>query len=170
MIVNIIGKGSGWAAGYEAEGLKLAINYFHPSADILMEMHPRWHEYSRKLARERKNASEFGTKLVTQDNLNIQTLFDLFGTDFFDSSGDLAIAHALMMGATHLRLFGMTYDDVGDHWERRAATNYWIGYARGRGVKVDIMGNSTLCTTISGLSYGTFEPMSRKYLAESETS
>ena len=128
-----------------------------------MEMHPEWHEYSKKLSRERDNALACDMELITQQTMPIQTLMDMFGTDVFDSSGDLAIAWAILRGATKIRLFGMTYDDVGDHWERRAATNYWIGYARGKGVNVDIVGNSTLCTTISGLSYGTFQPMKRQF-------
>lgn len=163
MICNIIGHGEGFEYGYEAEGFRLGINYFHPSLSALMEMHPEWHEYSKKLSRERDNALACDMELITQQTMPIQTLMDMFGTDFFDSSGDLAIAWAILRGATKIRLFGMTYDDVGDHWERRAATNYWIGYARGKGVNVDIVGNSTLCTTISGLSYGTFQPMKRQF-------
>ena len=163
MIINIIGRGEGYEQGYEAEGEKWLINYFHPSGDVLFEIHPVGHPYHDKLSRDRENARNYGMTLFDYTNFPYKTFMKFFGTDYFGSSTDWLLAYAVSLDAKEVHLWGVTMDDKGDHYEKRCATDFWCGVAIGRGIKVVVHGNSTVMTTEDGLTYGLFTPMSRKY-------
>ena len=168
MRINIVGRGSGYEQGYEAEGEKWGINYFHPSLDVLFEIHPKGHPFHEKLARERENAKAAGIEVKTQDAFFVDEIIGSFGVDDLGSSTDWALAHAIYydqfyQGQTEIHLWGVTMDDKGDHYEKRCATDFWCGVAIGRGIKVVVHGNSTVMTTADGLTYGTFQPMKRQF-------
>ena len=164
MIINIIGRGEGYEQGYEAEGEKWGINYFHPSLDVLFEIHPKGHPFHEKLKSERENAEIFGTFTMFHEDMDFKGTHEYFGTDYFGSSTDWLIADALMdVDVTEIHLWGVTMDDKGDHYEKRCATDFWCGVAIGRGIKVVVHGNSTVMTTSDGLTYGTFQPMKRQF-------
>ena len=161
MIVNIIGRGTGWEDGYLAEGEHWPINYWNPKADILFEIHPEGHPFHEKLKRERDNAMNAGIVLIGHELCSICA--DIFKTDYFGSSTDYLIAAAISERASEIHLWGVTMDDKGDHFEKRCCTDFWCGVAHGRGIKVVVHGNSTVMTTADGLTYGTFKPMFRRY-------
>jgi hypothetical protein len=166
MRINIIGRGEGWEEGYEAPGVHWAINYFHPKADILFEIHPESHPYHDKLAHERANARLIGIPVITQADYPLDVVMQEFGTDYLGSSTDYLIACAILYGKDEIHLYGVSMDDRGDHYEKRCATDFWCGVAIGRGIKVTVHGNSTVMTTADGLQYGTFKPMARQYKKE----
>jgi len=163
MIINIIGRGSGYEQGYEAKGEKWGINYFHPSLDVLFEIHPKDHPYHEKLRRERDNAKAADMQMITYDYYLPDIIEQEFHTDYLGSSTDYAIAHAILRRKKEIHLWGVTMDDAGDHYEKRCATDFWCGVAIGRGIKVVVHGNSTVLTTSDGKIYGLFTPMSRQY-------
>lgn len=172
MRVNIIGRGEGWAEGYKAPGEHWAINYFHPKADVLFEIHPVDHPYHEKLRRERENAEAAGIQLITQDDAIWNEIMDWANTDYFGSSTDWLLAYFIFsssgMVLPEVHLYGISMDDLGDHYEKRCCTDFWCGVAIGRGIKVVVHGNSTVMTTADGLTYGTFKPMSRKYVPHND--
>lgn len=164
MRINIIGRGTGWEEGYEAPGEHWGINYFHPKADIMFEIHAPSHPFHEKLKHERANARAWGGKTVFHEDMFFVETQLYFGTDYFGSSTDWLIAYALKeYDPTEIHLYGVTMDDKGDHYEKRCCTDFWCGMAMGRDVDVVVHGNSTVMTTADGLSYGTFEPMQRRY-------
>ena len=166
MRVNVIGHGEGWEEGLDAEGAKWLINYFHPKADVLFEIHPKDHPYHEKLRRERENAEAAGIPI--EENEICQYLMERFDTDYFGSSTDYLIASAIFDNYTEIYLYGVTMDDLLDHYPKKCATDFWCGVAIGRGIKVVVHGNSTVMTTADGLTYGTFKPMSRKYVPHND--
>lgn len=161
MIVNIIGRADGFEEGYDAPGEHWAINYWHPKADVVFDVHPDG--YYPHLKREHDACEAAGTQLVLHNERDMQRIMDAFRTDYFGSSTDWLIAYALLSNANEIHLWGVSMDDKGDHYERRCATDFWCGYAIGLGAKVIVHGNSTVMTTVDGLTYGTFKPMSRKH-------
>lgn len=69
-------------------------------------------------------------------------------TDCFTSQTAWMIALALMQGATHLGFYGVHYDyDETERKFQRDGAHYWIGVARGRGVKVTLAKGTPLCKT-----------------------
>lgn len=169
MKINIIGRGEGWEAGYETPGDKWAINYWNPKADVLFDLHDdcETDPYSK---RELDNARAFDTPIITHKDFPFELFCKFYGTDYFGSSVDWLIAHAIRQLEFHsmhpvreIHLYGITMDDKGDHYEKRCATDFWCGVAIGRGVKIIVHGNSTVMTTVDGLQYGTLRPMIRRY-------
>lgn len=164
MIVNIIGRGEGWEQGYDAEGEKWNINYFHPKADIVFDLHPPGSPSYDFLARERANARAWGNKTVFHKDMLFWETMLYHGTDYFGSSIDWLIAYALKeYDVDEIHLWGITMDDP-EHYAYKCATDFWCGVAVGRGIKVVVHGNSTVMTTKDGTTYGTFEPMERRYV------
>lgn len=174
MIINIIGRGEGYEQGYEAEGEKWGINYFHPSLDVLFEIHPVGHPFHEKLARERENAKAAGIVLIDQKSWHFKDLRKYLRQnklDYLGSSADWTIGIAIrwlhfMKGPNEIHLWGVTMDDKGDHYEKRCATDFWCGVAIGRGIKVVVHGNSRVMTTEDGKIYGLFTPMARQYISD----
>jgi hypothetical protein len=121
-----------------------------------------------KNIREIENAKAADCPVITQDNFDMHLAMKVLDTDFFGSSIDWLMAMAILEGQTkEIHLWGCCMSDP-EHYPKRVATNYWVGYAKGLGINVVIHGDSTICVTADGLTYGTFKPMSRKYLANSE--
>ena len=107
---------------------------------------------------------------MTHKDYPFELISRFYGTDYFGSSTDWLIAHAIRQlefmsqhPAMEIHLYGVSMDDKGDHYERRCCTDFWCGVAIGRGIKVVVRGNSTVMTTSDGKQYGTFTPMSRHY-------
>lgn len=162
MRINIIGAGVGHERGYKAKGFKLGINYWNHALDALIDIHAASHPFHDKLASHRANAELAGCKLITPETFNMKWAMDLTETDYHSCSLTWAILWAVLNRYEEIHLWGCGMDDRGDHYEKRAGVDYWVGYANALGVKVVVHGNSTICTTEDGLTYGTFEPMKRR--------
>ena len=129
-VIHIIGAAPGHEAGYAADGYKLGINYWHHSLDALIEIHPTSHPYSDKLASHRANAELAGCKLITAATFNMQMAMDVLDSDYHSCSLTWAIVWALLeTDVMDIHLWGCDMADKGDHYEKRAAVDYWIGYA-----------------------------------------
>jgi hypothetical protein len=168
MIVHIVGKGSGWEDVLaETEGELWFINYWHPKADILFEIHAEDHPYHEKLKREVANAKAMDIPVISSRTFDMGKAMAILDTDYFSCSPCWAIAYAILDGRIEeIHLWGCSMSDKGDHFEKRAGLDFWCGYAIGGGIKVVVHGNSTVMTTEDGLTYGTFKPMKRSYRHE----
>lgn len=169
MRVNIIGRAEGFEEGLTASGERWGINYWRPELDILFDIH------NNAGSRDIDNAKAAGTEVILQDDYPLAQITQHFGTDYFGSSVDWLIAYAIYLyyscssrKQVEIHLYGVAMDDRGDHYEMRCATDFWCGVAIGRGIKVVVHGNSTVMTTPDGTQYGTFKPMSRRYVSNNE--
>lgn len=109
--------------------------------DRLFEMHSdKWYmtnEY-KSLLNERSEC----VPIVTQENYPLDEVIVMCG-DYFASSIAYMIALAIYEGAEEIALFGI---DMTDEYQfQRENAEYFIGFARGRGVKVRILPSSPLC-------------------------
>ena len=84
----------------------------------------------------------------------LKRLIKKYGTDYFSDTIAYMMVWAIEKGYKKIRLYGcdmMTRDEYA--WEK-GGIEYWIGYARGRGIKVEICEGSQLLKTLSGKPYG----------------
>jgi hypothetical protein len=84
----------------------------------------------------------------------LKRLMKKYGTDYFSNTISYMIVWAIEKGYKKIRLYGvdmMTQQEYG--WEK-GGLEYWIGYARGRGLTVEICEDSQLLRTITGKPYG----------------
>jgi len=77
-----------------------------------------------------------------------------FKTELFASTADFALALAIYEGYTRIDLYGFKMN-VQSEWEHQVPSfNYWIGLAKGLGIKIKIHGKSAILRTKTGLIYG----------------
>jgi hypothetical protein len=84
----------------------------------------------------------------------LKRLIKKYGTDYFSDALCYMIVWAIDKGYRKIRLYGcdmMTQEEYG--WEK-GGIEYWVGYAKGLGIEVEICEGSQLLTTITGKPYG----------------
>lgn len=64
---------------------------------------------------------------------------------YFTSTVSWMLAWALWSGATRIGLWGINFSQTQEYRVQRPCAEYWIGLARGSGVRVDIATTSPLC-------------------------
>lgn len=76
----------------------------------------------------------------------LEDVINDLGYAYFNSTAAYAVAYAIHIGATRISMFGcdFTYPDA-HHAERgKGCVEYWLGFARARGVEIVVAGNSSL--------------------------
>ncbi len=63
---------------------------------------------------------------------------------YFSSHAAYMIALALYEGVTHIGLFGINYSTDSEYATQRGSTEYWLGFAEGRGVQIVLPPRCTL--------------------------
>lgn len=76
----------------------------------------------------------------------LESALNELGHDYFNNTAAYAIAYALLIGVKKLSLFGLdyTYPNAHDAEKGRACVEFWLGYARARGVQLVIAKTSSL--------------------------
>lgn len=86
-------------------------------------------------------------------------LREIDGTAYFNSTAAYAIAYAIFIGVEHLAVFGndFTYENSHHAEKGRACVEFWMGYAKARGMQVTVPHVSSLldaCNTPEARLYG----------------
>jgi hypothetical protein len=121
-----------------------------PSFDRLYELHRleerpwRSEEHKARLRRSRKKVwTLFPGQVKGANLLPVMELLEK-GPSYFTNSVAWMIAHALHEGVTHLYILGVHFLTPRERLLERACAEFWIGYAKGRGVEVTIPAASSL--------------------------
>ena len=72
------------------------------------------------------------------DNYPIKEVMEKFGSRYFTNSISYMIALAMYKGYSEINLYGVDMDMGTEYIYERPSVMYWIGFARGKGVKVTI--------------------------------
>ena len=144
--VSIVGKGEGWeVAPEDAWGVNDLI--LRRPVSLLFEMHKldNWRRDPLLLEIINK-VNETKTPMMTLEKhpsvptsitFPLEKVVKRFG-EYFTSSIDYMLSYALLIGVTELDLYGISTI----HQNHRASSEYWIGYAKGLGVKVNIISSN----------------------------
>ena len=73
---------------------------------------------------------------------------------YFNNSIAYMIAYAVHKGATVIDIYGVQMAADAEYREQRPCCEYWIGYARGKGVEVNIHWMTTLFHLPGDIMYG----------------
>jgi len=149
MIYHIIGRGNG-CTGYKGQpGIKWSCNIFRPDTDALFDIHK-----DAPTSPYIENALKNGLKVYTAANYPLSAISEFFKTDYFGCTIDYMIALAIYLGATLISLWGCNQlkpgigldPDLIDH----RSILFWCGVCIGRGVRLQIRGNSDLMRLTNG--------------------
>lgn len=135
----IIGRGRGANQAKDVEGEKWSANYCKPWADILFDIHTTW----PKQEQNHKKAKELGQRLILQKDYPLQEIIDAYGIEFFPQSIAYMIALGIYKGFKEIDLYGCNIiPKEGDEpiVKNHPGTEFWIGFAMGKGIKVTVQG------------------------------
>jgi hypothetical protein len=77
-----------------------------------------------------------------------------FATDLFASTFDYVIAKAIYDGYERIDLYGLKMSMSEEYAHQLLSANHWIGVAKGRGIEVNVHGDSYLLKNRRGIMYG----------------
>jgi hypothetical protein len=139
--------------------------------DVLFQLHPRWDwerpnniadihhpEYIKALSVEGYElpASRKGKKIVMQDinddvpgcvRLPIQSMTEGYcadGVPYFTSTFSHMLVYAFICGRKDISIYGFEMESNTEYAHQRACAEYWIGYGRALGIKIEAPGAGIL--------------------------
>lgn len=181
MRVNIIGCAPGWQDAPYDNGERWGINDNHKvvdKLDLVFDCHNLKRVVKGKELLGRRSVDEVkahlkltkkkGIKMFcTTDFKNIpnvkrypiEDVIKEFGTDYFGSGPDYAIAYALYKDFTEIHLYGILMVVGEEYYVQKPTIEHWAGIAIGRGVKFRVHDSTpdrlcTICKTPFRKLYG----------------
>jgi len=156
--VAIIGKGMGWRdapADIETWGLTQLNLRRDVSRVIDMNDYSLWGEKeARAAAASRAKAKGKGIPYVDLETYPIEKIIAHFGTGYFSSTVDYALALAIYEGFNWIDLYGVLLLHNSEYAYQKPGADFWCGVALGRGCTVAVHGYSTIMKTHDGKMYG----------------
>lgn len=166
MKVHIIGKGFGWELAPE-DGETWGVNdlILYRDAKKVFDMHDHTNGFNNTLMQavaKKVNALKIPfislkkyPEIPTSIAYPIDEIIDAFGTDYFTNGIDYMTAYAIYTGADEINLYGVNVMSGSAYAFERPGVCFWVGYAKGRGIQVNIFGKwSTIMRSRDGELYG----------------
>jgi hypothetical protein len=83
----------------------------------------------------------FDGEIVNQENYPLQEIIKKYNSSFFTNSISYMIALALYENASSIKVYGVDLDCEEEYAFERPSVAYWIGFARGISVEVEVASN-----------------------------
>jgi len=171
--VIIIGKGNGWrdapplGADYIVWGVNDVICRRDVDAVFQMDGIEDYvkrgvvPQYEATLKAASEKAVPIYASTVCDESADVMQEYPLqfvaskVGDCYFSSSIDYMLALAIAERYDRIDLYGVLMRHHSEYQYQRPSAEYWIGFAKGRGIEVNIYGiSSALCTMEQGKLYG----------------
>lgn len=165
MNVVIIGKGPGWKKA-PTEGHTWGVNDLCLRRDVkvVFDMHiPGAYKSSKAIeAYVIKNKVQF-ISLEERKNIPSSLSFPLteMHSAYFTNSISYMIAYAIYQGAHQIDLYGCFMGNKTEYAYQKPCIEYWIGYARGKDIKVIVHEPTTLLKIHDSNLYGYNKPQEK---------
>ena len=163
MKVIIIGLGSSWnRAPMEGEVWGLNTLILRRPVKRLFLMHDidlylETNQFEIKETIEEVNKLDIPVMTIKKHKLipnSVEYPLNDMPSKYFTNSFAYMIAYAIHKGATSIDLYGIPLTKKPEYMEQRNCIEYWLGYARGKGVEIRIFGLTALFGT--GLHAGLY--------------
>lgn len=89
----------------------------------------------------------------------IKEIIKFFNTDFLRNSISMMIAYAIMKypDLEEIGVWGQTENQDPAYYDEEGCVQYWLGYAKSKGIKVKTSINSSMLKPINGVIYGYYK-------------
>jgi len=157
--VAIIGKAYGWSeAPHVGETWGVNDLCLRRPVSLVFDIHDLENNVCPESAATVKWVNENNVPIVAQkeyDHIPTSIRFPLekMHIQYFECTFAYMIAYAVYRGVDEIDIYGVQMDAMEEYYEQRKSTEYWIGYARGKGITVTIHEPTGICKAIHGL-YG----------------
>jgi hypothetical protein len=81
---------------------------------------------------------EFDGEIINQNNYPLKEIIDKYQSRFFTNSISYMIAFAIYSGFKKITMYGVDLEVEGEYSFERPSVTYWIGFARGLSIEVNI--------------------------------
>lgn len=163
MKVILIGSADNWQdAPLEGETWGIHAVCLHRDVKMVWHLHRFEEEYYSGAADSETKIKEYVNEnkipmmcLNKHDDIPTSMEFpieDMF-PQYSESSISYMVWYAIHIGATEIELYGIMMAAFDEYHEQLKSVEYWIGYARGKGIKVTINEPTAICKGRQGL-YG----------------
>ena len=167
MKLIIVGKGNGWWDAPK-EGEVWGINEVcikHPCTRVF-DMHDLGVGYDNHLPKQlllqtvvNRNIPLISIKkyegIATSEVYPLEEVEQRFDTSYFSNGICYMVALALYEGYTDIQFYGVNMHGTAERFkDERPCVEWWLGIAKGMGVKVTINKESSLLRTYDGKKYG----------------
>jgi hypothetical protein len=109
---------------------------------------------ARDAERSRAKAQIDGIPYIDRDNYPLGEVVKKFHTNYFGSTVDYALALAIYEGADEIDLYGVQMLIPTEYGYQKPSGDFWCGVAIGSGIKLSVLGDSSLMRTRDGKLYG----------------
>lgn len=125
--------------------------YAGKRADLIFEVHENLEEHGEP-EKYLEFVKAYGSPMIVGENYSswgevypYEKVNSLMGGEYLTSSPAYMIGYALLKGATEIGIYGveMSVDDH-EYFKQRPAMYAWLGYCKGRGIKITIPDESGL--------------------------
>jgi len=149
MEVNIIGKGPGWElAPHDGESWGVNDLCLRRNVSVVFDLHEQIETPIRK--KIQNYISKTNVPLVTLDEFPLEKLH----SHYCNNSISYMIAYAIEKGYIKINLYGIFCKRGSEYFYQKPSIEYWIGYARGKGITVNINEPTSILKTQNGMMYG----------------
>jgi hypothetical protein len=179
--VNIVGSAPGYKDAPEDNGYIWGVNNVHllREVDLIIDVHAN--RMSPKEFKDKYHMSVVDVKQIPMyaidkidgrpniERYPIEHIMEEFDTDYFGCGIDYMIALAVYLGAEEIHIYGVWLSMESEYARQKPSVEFWIGIAKGRGVKVEVHGDrSNVLRTHNGRLYGYGKPQQwiKKYNPE----
>jgi hypothetical protein len=147
--IIIIGKGVGWELA-PLEGETWGVNdlCLRRPVKVIFNLH------KDSADQFHKDINNFAEKTNTPLFRLCDFPLDKMHTDYFTNSIAMMIAYAVYIEVDQIDLYGCVLWGGSEYAFQKPNVEYWVGYARGKGVKVNIKGHTNLLRSETGMIYG----------------
>lgn len=87
------------------------------------------------------NDSNRHKNMIELNNYPLDEIRKKFNCNYFTNTISYMLAYALYKGFDEIEIYGVDMNDKDEYINQRSSVMYWIGFARGKGVKVKISSN-----------------------------
>ena len=164
MVINIVGKGSGWelapSVGNEYDTWGITQLLLRRPVDLVIDMNVyddmRWGLHEKKENDEvRKQCASDKIPYIGLKEYPLDEIVDKFETDYFGSTADYAIALAIHKGYDEINLYGVNMFGGDEYAYQKPSVDFWCGYAKGKGIKLSVFGKlCNIMRTRNNIIYG----------------
>jgi len=81
---------------------------------------------------------DFDGEIIDQTNYPLKEIIEKYKSSFFTNTISYMIAYAILKKYTSIKIYGVDMDAGGEYSFERPSVTYWIGYARGLSIEVEI--------------------------------
>lgn len=78
-------------------------------------------------------------RIIDQTNYPLQDIIQKYNCIYFNNTISYMIAYALFNGVKEITMYGIDMNTADEYYAQRGSVMYWVGFARGQGIKVNMM-------------------------------